>query len=172
MYRRKLFRMSTASASLNCCSILFYQDFLPWEDPHSASKKFKKFGKRLLRTFARNIQSLGLSFGKVQMPSKSAVQSPLQLFGLYLAWSESALAVGLLATTGIDHWVKYFLMFAMGAGIIAYVGVAGFLLVYLVMKRPHFLFNPSDYDKAVQPMLFNQPESQIDVNLAPGGEEK
>jgi len=106
------------------------------------------------------------------MASKSAVQSPLQLFGLYLAWSESALAAGLFATTTIDHSARYFLMIAMGVGIVAYVGVAGFLLIYLVMKRPHFLFNPSDYDAAVQPMLFNSPETQINVNFPQEAEQE
>lgn len=46
-------------------------------------------------------------------------------------------------------------MFVMSLGLVAYVGVAGFLLVYLVLKRPAFLFNPSDYDSSVQHMLFS-----------------
>ena len=87
------------------------------------------------------------------------VRSPLQLFGLYLAWAESAFAASLFATTGIQHWTRYLLMFVMSFGLIAYVCVAGFLLIYLVTKRPAFLFNPSDYDSSVQHLLFaNAPQ--------------
>ncbi|MHC4575205.1 MAG: hypothetical protein ACYS76_13920 [Planctomycetota bacterium] len=92
-----------------------------------------------------------------------AIQSPLQLFGLYLAWSETALSAGLFATGGIEHWTRYLLMALMGIGLLIYVAVAGFLLVYLVVKRPHFLFNPSDYDKSVQPMLFGASEPVLQV---------
>lgn len=46
-------------------------------------------------------------------------------------------------------------MFVMSFGLVAYVGVAGFLLIYLVIKRPPFLFNPSDYDSSVQHLLFS-----------------
>lgn len=88
------------------------------------------------------------------------VRSPLQLFGLYLAWAETALSASLFATTTIDHWTKYLLIFAMAFGLFAYVIVAGFLLIYLVVKRPTFLFNPSDYDSSVQHLLF-PPTSQI-----------
>ena len=45
----------------------------------------------------------------------------------------------------------------MASGLAVYVSVTGFVLVYLVVKKPGFLFNPSDYDRAVQPMLFGAP---------------
>ncbi len=88
--------------------------------------------------------------------SPKGVRSPLQLFGLYLAWAETALSASLFATNGIEHWTRHLLMFVMSLGLVAYVGVAGFLLVYLVVKRPAFLFNPSDYDSSVQHMLFSE----------------
>lgn len=92
-----------------------------------------------------------------------AVQSPLQLFGLYLAWMETALAASAWAMWSIDHWTKYLLVFVMAAGLLLYVGVAGFLLIYLVVKRPAFLFNPSDFDKSVQHMLFGPGAPKLEV---------
>lgn len=89
------------------------------------------------------------------------VRSPLQLFGLYLAWSETALSGSLFATQGLEHWTRYFLIGSMSVGLLAYVGVTSFLLVYLVVKKPGFLFNPSDYDSSVQPMLFGAPGPTI-----------
>lgn len=95
------------------------------------------------------------------------VRSPLQLFGLYLAWTETALSASLFATTGIDHWTRYLLIAAMSFGLIAYVLVAGFLLIYLAIKRPAFLFNPSDYDSSVQHHLFNASAPKIRVKPKP-----
>lgn len=96
-----------------------------------------------------------------------AVQSPLQLFGLYLAWTESALAASLFATSSIDHWTRYLLIFVMAAGLLMYVAIAGFLLVYLVVKRPFFLFNPSDFDKSVQHLLFGPTAPKLEVTIPP-----
>lgn len=89
------------------------------------------------------------------------VRNPLQLFGIYLAWSETALSVSMFAMSNIDHWIKYCLIAAMAVGLLAYVAVASFLLVYLALTKPGFLFNPSDYDSAVQPMLFGAPSPVI-----------
>jgi hypothetical protein len=90
-------------------------------------------------------------------PTLSAVRSPLQLFGLYLAWAESALSAGLFATTGVEHWTRYCLMFMMAFGLGVFVLTVAFLLIYLSIKKPGFLFNPGDYDPAVQPYLFDRP---------------
>jgi hypothetical protein len=46
---------------------------------------------------------------------------------------------------------------SMALGLLAYVSVTGFMLVYLAMHKPGFLFNASDFDKSVQPMLFGAP---------------
>lgn len=51
----------------------------------------------------------------------------------------------------------------MSFGLLAYVGVAGFLLIYLAIKRPAFLFNPSDYDSSVQHRLFDIPSPHIRI---------
>ncbi|MGZ8219468.1 hypothetical protein [Methylomagnum sp.] len=83
--------------------------------------------------------------------------------GLYLIWIETALSASLLATTGIDHWTRYLLIASMSFGLIAYVFVAGFFLVYLAVKRPAFLFNPSDYDSSVQHHLFDASAPKIRV---------
>ena len=87
----------------------------------------------------------------------TGVRNPLQLFGLYLAWAESALSASLFATQNVDHWSRYLMIGSMALGLLAYVGVTGFMLVYLAMHKPGFLFNPSDFDKGVQPMLFGAP---------------
>jgi len=93
----------------------------------------------------------------MKVESARGVRSPLQLFGLYLAWSESAIAAGLFATVNVEHWTRQLLIGVMAFGLVAYVLVAGFLLIYLVVKRPGFLFNPSDYDSSVQHRLFDTP---------------
>lgn len=91
----------------------------------------------------------------------TGVRNPLQLFGLYLAWAETALSASVWATQGVDHWTRYLLIGSMSVGLLAYVGVTGFLLVHIVTTKPGFLFNPSDYDKTVQPMLFGAPAPVI-----------
>jgi len=85
------------------------------------------------------------------------VQNPLQLFGLYLAWAETALGGALFALQNVNHWTKYLLIVTMAFGVIVWVSVTAFLLIHIVTKKPGFLFNPSDYDKTVQHLLFNAP---------------
>jgi hypothetical protein len=75
----------------------------------------------------------------MKLDGQRGVRSPLQLFGLYLAWSESAIAAGLFATVSVEHWTRQLLIAVMAFGLVAYVLVAGFLLIYLVVKRPGFL---------------------------------
>jgi hypothetical protein len=55
----------------------------------------------------------------------------------------------------------------MAAGLLMYVAIAGFLLVYLVVKRPFFLFNPSDFDKSVQHLLFGPTAPKLEVTIPP-----
>jgi len=45
-------------------------------------------------------------------------------------------------------------MISAAIGLIAYVGTACFIVIYLALKKPQLLFNPSDYDKDVQKYLF------------------
>src|SRR5262245_22201568 len=98
----------------------------------------------------------------------STVRSPLQLFGFYLAWMETALAGSLFATeSGTYPQTKSFLMISMGIGAIVFVLTAAFLLIYLTVKKPGFLFNPGDYDPAVQPMLFDRPTPILAPDPAP-----
>ena len=90
------------------------------------------------------------------MPSstKVNVKNPLQLLGLYIGWMETAMVAGLWATTDVVHWSRYMLMVSAALGIIAYIGTSCFIVLYLTITKPHFLFNPSDYDKDVQKYLF------------------
>ena len=88
----------------------------------------------------------------------SAIQSPLQLFGFYLAWTESAIAVGLFAAKECSS-IALVLGWVMAFGLFAYVVVAGYLIIYLVLRRPQFLFNPSNFDPSVQHLLFSGPRA-------------
>ncbi len=95
------------------------------------------------------------------------IKNPLQLLGFYLGWMETAGAAALFSMTSVNHWTRYFLIFVMGFGIMLYVLVAAYVLIVLVNKTPHFLFNPSDYDKDVQPLLFGGAQAQIKVSTPP-----
>ena len=84
------------------------------------------------------------------------VKNPLQLLGLYIGWMETVMAGALWATTGIVHWSRYALMVSAALGLIAYIVTSCFIVIYLTVKKPHLLFNPSDYDKDVQKYLFGK----------------
>jgi hypothetical protein len=50
---------------------------------------------------------------------------------------------------------------------LAFLALVGFLLIYLVLKHPHLLFNPSDYAPEVQPNLFPRFREQLIVGHPP-----
>lgn len=95
-------------------------------------------------------------------PDKKGIKNPLQLLGLYIAWLESAAAISLLATTTVNHWARHFLIAAAALGIILYIVTACFTVVFLTIKNPFLLFNPSDYDKEAQKLLVGK---GIDVQV-------
>lgn len=96
----------------------------------------------------------GRSCPAAELPKQQpTISSPLHLFGLYLAATEVAFALSLRGTD-VGHWARDLLICAMSLGLVAYITVAGFTLVYLVVHRPELLFNPSDFDKSVQHLLF------------------
>jgi len=101
----------------------------------------------------------------VPRQEQKGVRNPLQLLGWYLAWMEGIAGGGLLLSAPFDHWTKYFLLFAIGFGILAYGLTAAFVVIYLAVKNPNLLFNPSDYDPTVQHQLFGTPASKIEVRL-------
>ena len=86
-----------------------------------------------------------------------SVKSPLQMVGFYLAWVESVMGAGLWAVRDVNDWTRTALIITMCAIALTYAGVVAFVLLYLAFKKPHFLFNPSDYTPAVQPLLFGPP---------------
>jgi hypothetical protein len=90
-----------------------------------------------------------------------SVKSPLQMVGFYLAWVESAIGAGLWAVRDVNDWTRTLLIVTMCAIGLLYVAVVAFLPLYLVFKKPHLLFNPSDYTPAVQPMLFGAAEITV-----------
>ena len=55
----------------------------------------------------------------MKLDGQRGVRSPLQLFGLYLAWSESAIAAGLFATVSVEHWTRQLLIAVMAFGLVA-----------------------------------------------------
>ncbi|ACL71021.1 hypothetical protein [Halothermothrix orenii] len=83
-----------------------------------------------------------------------SIKSPLQMAGFYLAWIETALAAGLWPLKGHEELLPVLLYTVVGVAI-AFAGAMIFILVYLVIKDPHWLFNPSDYDPSVQDELFD-----------------
>lgn len=96
-----------------------------------------------------------------------SIKNPLQLMGFYLFLVESALTISQFALQGVEHWTKSFLLFTMGFGLLVYIGTASYLLIKLVNKNPQFLFNPSDYDSKVQPLLFQEGSKLIKMENPP-----
>jgi len=87
-----------------------------------------------------------------------SIKSPLQMAGFYLAWIETALAASLWPLKGHDNLLAVLLYAVVGIAIIFALGLV-FMLIYLVVKDPHWLFNPSDYDPSVQDELFDHDHS-------------
>ena len=104
-------------------------------------------------------------------PGKKGVRNPLQLLGMYLFWMEAAAAAGMFATRELEHWTRHFLVFVAALGIFVYVSTAAFVVIYLTVRRPHFLFNPSDYDKTVQPQLLGPSGPRLAIDNPPSVDE-
>lgn len=87
-----------------------------------------------------------------------SIKSPLQMAGFYLAWIETVLAASFWPLKG-DVGLLSVLLYAVVVIAVVFALTMGFILVYLVLKEPRWLFNPSDYDPAVQNKLFDHDES-------------
>ena len=98
------------------------------------------------------------------------------MVGFYLAWVESALAVGLWAIRGLEHWTRTLLIIVLCLVAVGFAVAVVFVLIYLAVRQPHFLFNPSDYAPSVQPLLFGERtptlkvEPNVQIELPPAGE--
>jgi len=98
------------------------------------------------------------------------------MVGFYLAWVESALAVGLWAIRGIEHWTRTLLIIVLCLIAVGFAVAVVFVLIYLAVRKPHFLFNPSDYAAPVQSLLFGdqsptlRAEPHVQIELPPAGE--
>lgn len=90
--------------------------------------------------------------GKVKLNIK-AIKSPLQMIGFFLAWIETALAASLWPVKGNEKLLSILLFSVVGIAIIIALSLV-FVLVYIVKHYPQWLFNPADYDPAVQDELF------------------
>jgi ABC-type phosphate/phosphonate transport system permease subunit len=98
--------------------------------------------------------------------SNKNIKSPLQMVGFYLAWVETALGGSLWAVANVDHWSRTLLICAIAFIGVIFAAVIAFILVFLALRRPHLLFNPSDYAASVQPLLFNS-QDEIQVTNPP-----
>ncbi len=94
-----------------------------------------------------------------------SIKSPLQMAGFYLAWIETALAASFWPLKGNDNLLAVLLYSVIGIAIIFALAVV-FILIYLVLKEPRWLFNPSDYDPSVQDELFRHDHSISDATTA------
>ncbi len=94
-----------------------------------------------------------------------AIKSPLQMAGFYLAWIETALAASLWPLKENQILLRVLLFAVIGIAILFAVTVV-FILVYLVRREPHWLFNPSDYDPSVQDALFEHDHSVSKADTA------
>jgi len=87
-----------------------------------------------------------------------SIKSPLQMAGFYLAWIETALAASLWPLKEQEHLLGVLLYAVVGIAVIFSLAMV-FMLVYLVLNNPRWLFNPSDYDPSVQNRLFKHDQS-------------
>ncbi len=83
------------------------------------------------------------------------VKSPLQMVGFYLAWVESALGASLWAVRDMNSWPRTFLIVTLSVIAFLFAVAILFTLVFLVVRRPNLIFNPSDYHPTVQAKLFD-----------------
>lgn len=82
-----------------------------------------------------------------------SIKSPLQMAGFYLAWIETVLAASFWPLQGSEVLLAVLLYSVVGIGSLFALTMV-FILVYLVLNDPCWLFNPSDYDPEVQNELF------------------
>ncbi len=87
-----------------------------------------------------------------------SIKSPLQMVGFYLAWIETVLAASFWPLKGHDKLLNV-LFYTVIAIALIFAGAMIFILLYLVLKNPRWLFNPSDYDPDVQDELFKHDHS-------------
>ncbi|QTL99705.1 hypothetical protein GM661_17965 [Iocasia frigidifontis] len=93
------------------------------------------------------------------------IKSPLQMVGFYLVWIETALAASLWPLKGHDELLVILLYAVVGIALIFSLAMV-FVLIFLVLKEPRWLFNPSDYDPSVQDELFKHDHSISEASLA------
>ena len=91
------------------------------------------------------------------------LRSPLQMVGFYLGWVESALVGALWAIRFLDHWTRTLLIIVLCFVAAGFAVAVVFVLIYLAVRQPHFLFNPSDYAPSVQPLLFDDRTPRLTV---------
>jgi hypothetical protein len=94
-----------------------------------------------------------------------AIKSPLQMAGFYLAWIETVLAASFWPLKGNEGLLGVLLYTVVSIAVIFALAMV-FILTYLVLKEPRWLFNPSDYDPAVQNKLFEHDESISEASIA------
>jgi len=100
------------------------------------------------------------------IPSHSGtrIRNPLQLVGFYLSWVESALIASLWAPK--ENWLQSLLICVVVLIGLSFASSCAFTLIYLTVRKPQLLYNPSDYAPEVQARLF-ETTPLIEVNNPP-----
>jgi hypothetical protein len=91
-----------------------------------------------------------------------SIKSPLQMAGFYLAWVETVLAASFWPLKGQGVLVNILLYVVVGIAVVFAVALV-FILIYMVVREPRWLFNPSDYDPSVQNRLFRHDYSSSEA---------
>lgn len=93
------------------------------------------------------------------------VRSPLGAIGVVLVALEAVLGASLFALEG-DRSLQLLLVAVMSMVLVSVTSVVLWLVVYLAIKKPGFLFNPSEVaslSEDVQQRLYAMPENRISL---------
>lgn len=83
--------------------------------------------------------------------SNFVVRSPLQV--ITILGIEGVLTAAIFAVE--EGWLQTLLVIVIVFIAVCFVATSVYVVIYLLHKRPHLLFNPSDYAPEVQPLLFS-----------------
>jgi hypothetical protein len=88
--------------------------------------------------------------------------NPIQILGLFIFGIEIILSSALWAIKDLNiRYASEFLIFCIGIGLILYLSITGFLVIYLAIKKPQYLYNPTDYNIDTHKSLFGQEQLEI-----------
>ncbi len=85
--------------------------------------------------------------------------NPFQM--LSVALIEGALVAAIYPSEAI--WLKAVLIVSVVIIAVSFAGTIIYINIYLLHKNPNLLYNPADYDKAVQPLLFSNTKLAVEI---------